>query len=57
MSTTWPKPVSTWPCRSYYLGDNVPGKPRKFLLFQGVPEYVEKCSALADEGYKAFTIA
>lgn len=43
-------------CRSYYLGDNVPGKPRKFLLFQGVPEYVEKCKALANEGYKAFNI-
>ena len=44
-------------CRSYYLGDNVPGKPRKFLLFQGVPEYVEKCNALAAEGYKAFNIS
>lgn len=43
-------------CRSYYLGDNVPGKPRKFLLFQGVPEYVEKCNQIAAEGYRAFSI-
>ena len=44
-------------CTSYYLGDNVPGKPRKFLLFQGVPEYVEKCTALANEGYTSFNVS
>ena len=43
-------------CKSYYLGDNVPGKPRKFLLFQGVPEYVEKCNRIANNGYKEFVM-
>lgn len=41
-------------CTSYYLGDNVPGKPRKFLLFQGVPEYVKRCNAVANGGYREF---
>lgn len=44
-------------CRSYYLGDNVPGKPRKFLLFQGVPEYVEKCNAIAEDDYRGFRMS
>jgi cyclohexanone monooxygenase len=42
-------------CRSYYLGDNVPGKPRKFLLYLGgVPDYVSKCNEIAENGYEGF---
>ena len=44
-------------CNSWYLGANVPGKPRVFMPLLGVPPYVEKCNAVAAHGYEGFELA
>ena len=38
-------------CNSWYLGANVPGKPRVFMPYLGFPPYVEKCNEVAAQGY------
>ncbi|MEQ1755787.1 MAG: NAD(P)/FAD-dependent oxidoreductase [Micropepsaceae bacterium] len=43
---------------SWYMGANVPGKPRVFLPYVGgVPEYRRKCAEVAVNGYEGFKIA
>ena len=44
-------------CNSWYLGANVPGKTRVFMPLPGFPAYVEKCEAVAAEGYAGFACA
>jgi cyclohexanone monooxygenase len=45
-------------CSSWYIGANVPGKPRVFMPYiGGYPAYVEKCEAVASNGYEGFTLA
>ena len=44
-------------CNSWYLGANVPGKPRVFMPYIGFPPYVEKCDEVAAKGYEGFTLA
>jgi cyclohexanone monooxygenase len=44
-------------CNSWYLGANVPGKPRVFMPYLGFPPYVEKCNEVAAKGYEGFTVA
>jgi cation diffusion facilitator CzcD-associated flavoprotein CzcO len=41
-------------CNSWYLGSNVPGKPRIFMPCLGFPPYVEKCAEVARTGYAGF---
>lgn len=41
-------------CNSWYLGANVPGKPRVFMPYLGFPVYVEKCNEIAANGYEGF---
>jgi cyclohexanone monooxygenase len=41
-------------CNSWYLGANVPGKPRVFMPYLGFPAYVEKCEEVAARGYEGF---
>jgi cation diffusion facilitator CzcD-associated flavoprotein CzcO len=41
---------------SWYIGANVPGKPRVFMPLIGFPPYVEKCDAVAAEGYAGFAL-
>jgi cyclohexanone monooxygenase len=42
-------------CNSWYLGANIPGKPRMFMpLAGGFPDYAERCAAVADDGYTGF---
>ncbi|MFK7896702.1 MAG: flavin-containing monooxygenase [Myxococcota bacterium] len=41
-------------CNSWYLGANVPGKPRVFMPYIGFPEYVEKCNEVVDGDYFGF---
>ncbi|OBI43362.1 NAD(P)/FAD-dependent oxidoreductase [Mycobacterium sp. E796] len=42
---------------SWYLGANVPGKPRVFMLFiGGFGVYLDICNEIADAGYKGFTL-
>jgi cyclohexanone monooxygenase len=43
-------------CNSWYLGANVPGKPRVFMPYFGLPQYVEKCRAMAAAGYAGFQV-
>lgn len=41
--------------RSWYMGDNVPGKPRIFLAYVGgLSTYIERCSSIVREGYTGF---
>jgi cyclohexanone monooxygenase len=43
---------------SWYMGANVPGKPRVFMPYVGgVGTYRQKCDAVAAGGYEGFTIA
>lgn len=42
---------------SWYLGTNVPGKPRRVLSYTGgVGTYRQKCDAVAESGYQGFAI-
>ncbi len=42
-------------CNSWYLGDNVPGKPRVFLPYAGgLNRYIEHCDAVVAAGYEGF---
>ncbi|KUI01167.1 cyclohexanone monooxygenase [Mycolicibacterium acapulense] len=42
---------------SWYMGANVPGKPRGFMLFiGGFGTYLDICNAVADAGYKGFDL-
>lgn len=44
-------------CNSWYLGANVPGKPRVFMPHIGFPEYVEKCNEVVAHGYSGFKLS
>ncbi|MES1247733.1 MAG: NAD(P)/FAD-dependent oxidoreductase [Actinomycetota bacterium] len=42
---------------SWYLGANVPGKPRIFMPYAaGLPVYTEECDAVAADGYRGFDL-
>jgi cyclohexanone monooxygenase len=43
-------------CNSWYLGANVPGKPRIFMPYVGFPDYVERADAIAADGYRGFRL-
>ena len=43
-------------CNSWYLGANIPGKPRMFMPLFGFPAYVEKCAEVARNGYAGFVL-
>jgi len=44
-------------CNSWYLGANIPGKPRMFSpLAGGFPAYAERCAVVADGGYEGFAL-
>jgi cyclohexanone monooxygenase len=44
-------------CNSWYLGANIPGKPRIFMPYIGVPTYVEKCRQVVASGYEGFALS
>ncbi|MEP4649617.1 MAG: NAD(P)/FAD-dependent oxidoreductase, partial [Ilumatobacter sp.] len=44
-------------CNSWYLGANVPGKPRVFMPVLGWPQYVAQCDEVAANGYAGFTVS
>ncbi len=44
-------------CNSWYLGANIPGKPRVFMPYLGYPDYKQQCNEIAAEGYKGFTLS
>ena len=42
-------------CNSWYMGANVPGKPRVFMPFAGgLPAFRQACDRVADAGYSGF---
>lgn len=42
-------------CNSWYLGANIPGKPRVFMPYVGgVGMYRKECEAIVEDGYKGF---
>ena len=44
-------------CNSWYLGANIPGKPRIFMPYVGgYPRYKARCDAVAASGYEGFTL-
>ena len=43
-------------CNSWYLGANVPGKPRVFMPYLGFPPYVAHCEEVVARGYEGFEI-
>jgi cation diffusion facilitator CzcD-associated flavoprotein CzcO len=43
-------------CNSWYLGANVPGKPRMVMALLGFPPYAERCAAVAAAGYEGFRV-
>jgi cyclohexanone monooxygenase len=41
---------------SWYVGANIPGKPRVVLPYTGgQPMYRERCAAVSESGYEGFT--
>jgi cation diffusion facilitator CzcD-associated flavoprotein CzcO len=41
-------------CNSWYLGSNIAGKKRQFMLLLGFPAYVERCDQIVANGYEGF---
>ena len=45
-------------CSSWYVGANVPGKPRVYMPYiGGVAVYAEKCAQIAAAGYEGFALS
>jgi cation diffusion facilitator CzcD-associated flavoprotein CzcO len=42
-------------CNSWYLGANIPGKPRVFMPYIGFPDYCQQLDAIRDAGYKGLS--
>jgi cyclohexanone monooxygenase len=43
-------------CNSWYLGANIPGKPRVFMPLPGFPPYAARCADVATRGYEGFAL-
>ncbi|MDA0661837.1 MAG: NAD(P)/FAD-dependent oxidoreductase [Proteobacteria bacterium] len=44
-------------CSSWYVGANIPGRPRVFMPYiGGFPIYVNKCNEIMDAGYEGFVL-
>ena len=43
-------------CNSWYLGANIPGKPRVFMPFLGFSDYVTICDQVSESGYSGFDL-
>lgn len=45
-------------CNSWYIGANVPGKPRVYLAYvAGIPPYKKRCDEVAERGYEGFVLS
>jgi cyclohexanone monooxygenase len=44
-------------CSSWYLGANVPAKPRIFMPLPGFPAYAQTCADVARDGYRGFAVS
>jgi cyclohexanone monooxygenase len=44
-------------CSSWYVGANIPGRPRVFMPYiGGFPVYVQKCNEVMSNGFEGFVI-
>ena len=43
-------------CNSWYLGANVPGKPRVFMPYVGFADYCRRCDEIVANGYEGFIL-
>ena len=44
-------------CSSWYVGANIPGKPRVFMPYiGGFPAYIERCETVVRNGYEGFAV-
>ncbi len=43
-------------CNSWYVGANIPGKPRVFMPLPGFPAYVDRCDEVVAAGYDGFIL-
>lgn len=41
-------------CNSWYLGANVPNKPRVFMPYVGFPDYVKRCEDMVANNFQGF---
>ena len=41
-------------CSSWYLGSNISGKPRKFMIYLGVGDYRQRCDEIAARNFAGF---
>ena len=49
--------LTTESCNSWYLGANIPGKPRIFMPYvAGVGAYRQQCEEIVAQGYRGFAI-
>jgi cation diffusion facilitator CzcD-associated flavoprotein CzcO len=45
-------------CSSWYVGANIPGKPRVFMPYiGGLPAYIQACEAVVAGGYEGFALS
>ena len=44
-------------CNSWYLGSNIPGKPRVFTAYVGWPEYASELEDIVADDYRGFSIS
>lgn len=44
-------------CNSWYVGANVPGKPRVFMPLPGFPDYAKRCSDVMRDDYRGFVLS
>jgi cyclohexanone monooxygenase len=42
---------------SWYVGANIPGKPRVFMALLGYPEYCDRCDQIAANDYEGFVFS
>ena len=57
-SASAPSRTLRYTCSSWYLGANIPGKPRVFMPYiGGFPKYIHKCNEVAAGGYEGFVLA
>ena len=41
---------------SWYMGANIPGKPRQFLNYVNLANYMEQCNQSVSKGYEGFEL-
>lgn len=48
------EPALYYSCDSWYLGSNIPGKPRVFTAYLGFPDYLDQCARIVADDFRGF---